>query len=53
MTLICHGAARTDEVVNLGPLALIQPLSIGSILPTSSTAICPQIPNLSFPTARS
>jgi hypothetical protein len=26
MTLTWHGAARADEVVNLGPLALIQPL---------------------------
>ena len=26
MTLIWHGAARAEEVVNLGPLALIQPL---------------------------
>src|SRR5262245_26549278 len=26
MTLTWHGAARTEEVVNLGPLALIQPL---------------------------
>ena len=26
MTLLWHGAARADEVVNLGPLALIQPL---------------------------
>jgi hypothetical protein len=26
MTLTWHGAARPEEVVNLGPLALIQPL---------------------------
>jgi len=26
MTLVWHGAARAEEVVNLGPLALIQPL---------------------------
>ena len=26
MTLFWHGAARAEEVVNLGPLALIQPL---------------------------
>jgi hypothetical protein len=26
MTLTWHGAARAEEVVNLGPLALIQPL---------------------------
>ena len=26
MTLLWHGAARAEEVVNLGPLALIQPL---------------------------
>ena len=26
MSLIWHGVARAEEVVNLGPLALIQPL---------------------------
>jgi hypothetical protein len=52
MTLTWHGAARGEEVVNLGPLALIQPLldqlDVASIIDRHLP-----IPNSSFPTARS
>src|SRR5215470_3850575 len=48
MALVWHGAARADEVVNLGPLALIQPLLDQLDIATVIDRHVPPDPQLEF-----